>query len=163
MNKKSTVVALTLAAMIAASLSTAAVAREHGQGRGFEMNFEEMDANKDGKVTEAEIQAYRTAKLTALDVNKDGEFSAEELAAMGEQRKADRAAKRVERMIEMRDTDGNGTLSLAELTAERPRQTMFERLDTDKDGAISKAEADAAKERFAEHRGEGRKHKRGNN
>lgn len=56
--------------------------------------------------------------------------------------------QRAERTIQMRDTNGDGLLSVEELSAEMNADTMFARADTDGDGAISKAEFDAMRQMF---------------
>jgi hypothetical protein len=55
-------------------------------GRGFD----EMDANHDGKVSLAEVQAFATAIFDRFDTNKDGTISPEERQAA---REAFRAAR----------------------------------------------------------------------
>lgn len=127
-------------------------------------DFAAIDADKDGKITQAEVTAWRAAQAAALDADGDGLISAEELAAMHIRAATTRANEQSAHMIEQLDTDGDGKLSAAEL-ATRPMAAtmsdrMFERLDTDKDGAISEAEMTAAKDRMTERRGE-RGEKRG--
>ena len=100
-------VALTMAALIAATLSTAVIAQTAapmGQGMGAGMgqgmgagpmplaNFDEMDADKDGKVTQEEVTAFLTARATEADADKDGKISVEELVAMREKAEAARKA-----------------------------------------------------------------------
>lgn len=147
--------ALALAALTAATLSTGAVAQD-GPPRG-PFPFEEMDANKDGKVTKDEMTAHREARFTRADTDKDGKLSAAELAAAADEKAKERSAKRASKMIERADKDGDGMLTMAEMTPPRGDK-MFDRADTDGDGAISKAEADAAREKMGK-RGRGhRKH-----
>jgi hypothetical protein len=45
-----------------------------GPGAGPMFDFETLDADKDGKVTKAEITAARTAHVTAADANSDGKL-----------------------------------------------------------------------------------------
>ena len=114
--------ALALAAVTGATLSTAAFAdRMGGMGDGMGMeegmgpmggmgqiDFATVDADKDGKITPAEVDAFRAAEVTAADTDKDGKLQATEIAAMPEDRRA--------RQIEA-DTNKDGTLDRAELTA----------------------------------------------
>ena len=44
-----------------------------------------LDTNGDGKVTQGEFQAGRSAQMLTLDSNKDGKLSRAEFAALGEQ------------------------------------------------------------------------------
>ena len=178
MTPKTVLSAVTLAAMVAASFSTVAQADAGGRDRGGPMfNFEEMDANADGKVTKKEITTYHAAKVTAMDSDQDGNLSAAELLAAQAQRQAEReaareavrGAKMVERVLAKRDANKDGVLSVEEMTQPADRgDKMFARVDTDGDGAISKAEANVMAEKMAkrgkdrdgEHRGRG-KHKGG--
>lgn len=79
-------------------------------GRG-ERFFDEMDTNKDGVVTRAEVNAVLEKRFAALDTNKDGKISDTE-------RQAERDAHRAERFAAL-DTDKNGQLSQQEFDAAR--------------------------------------------
>jgi len=53
-----------------------------------------MDANKDGKVTQAEIDAFETARAAEIDANHDGKITADEVQAFrGEGARQARAAE----------------------------------------------------------------------
>ena len=130
--------------------------RGMGRGMGPGFDFATLDADKDGKVTQAEIDAPRLARVTGLDANNDGMMSAAELSAMfmvGMQARADQHAAR---MLERHDSDGDGQISAAEIAAGPRPVNMIARMDTDGDGAISQAEADAAQERMQDRRGDRR-------
>lgn len=131
------------------------VLAERGPGPGgmHAFNFDQLDADKDGKVTAAEIEAARTARVTAADANKDGLMSADELAAMHLAEMTERANAMAAEMISRMDSDGDGLLSVAEMAAGPGPARFFDRADTDGDGAISRAEADAAAEKMADRRG----------
>ena len=161
---RTTVSALALVgAVLVSGLATGAMAEMgpgHGGDRGpklMEM-FSSIDADADGKVTQAEIAAHRTAMFTAADTNGDGALSTDELAARELARFSETMADRTARMLEHQDANGDGSLSADEI-GDGPMEDHFARIDTDNDGAISKAEAEAASERMAEHRGK-RKHGR---
>jgi hypothetical protein len=170
MNRNTTLSAIAVAAILGATLTTAALADRGGPGGmgmpigpGPVFDFAGIDADKDGKITRDEIAAHRAARAAALDADKDGKISAAELQAQIEARLAARAADMAARMIEMRDTDGDGMLSAAEL-AEPPLppmgDMMFDRADANDDGAITEDEVEAMRERMAGRMG-GRGHGHG--
>lgn len=132
-----------------------------GPGAGPMLDFEALDADKDGKVTKAEVDAARKAAVATTDANNDGKLSADEIAAREIARMTDRANDRAARMIVELDVDGDGLLSVSELIERPMAGRMFDRLDTDGDDAISQAELDAMRERMAERMQEGRGHRRG--
>lgn len=166
-------------ALVIALTATSVPALAHGKGgmrdkgpRGPMLNFEQIDTDQDGKITQAEMDAHTAAKFSEADTDGDGKLSSEEvlarMQARAEEREAQRAEKRAERMakgaermFERRDADGDGFLSAEE--AKPPKSgDMFARLDTDEDGAISKEELDAAREKAREdRRGEGKRHGHG--
>lgn len=105
--------------------------RPHHGGPRMEARFVEMDADKDGKVTAAELAAYHAARFAKADTNNDGKLSLEEMDAA----RADKRHKRIQRMIAWHDTDGDGLLSAEEMPNRGPGKLM--RLDRDGDGAVS--------------------------
>ena len=127
-----------------------------GRGAMLQKMFDSIDADKDGKVTEAELAAERAAKFTAADTNSDGKLDAAEISAQQLARMTETLAARSAKMIERMDNNGDGSLSAEEL-GESPMEERFARIDTDDDGAISQAEAKAAGDRMADHGGK-RKH-----
>lgn len=159
-------VALALSAAIVAGLPTLAVADRgpmDGGGRAQMLfdRFDEIDADKDGKVSAAELEAHRAARFAAADANGDGALDAAELSAMQMARMQDRMADRAARMIERLDGDADGRLSAEEMAAMEAPERAFGRADADGDGALTKAEVEAALTRMAEGRGHGKGHGRG--
>lgn len=154
---KSLAASAALAAMVAAGLSTAAFAERGGPGHGAEgpfgampvPSFAELDADKDGKVTQAEFDAFRAARVAALDGDRDGKLSVAEIKAQAMARAEVRADEMAAKMVEARDTDGDGMLSAAEMAVLPAPQMIFDRIDSDGDGAITEAEAEVARERMA--------------
>lgn len=160
MMKKTLISAIALAAILGTSVSVSArendgerrMGRGGGMGGQIALHFDEIDTDGNGALSEAEIEAHKTARFNAADTNGDGALSAEELAAQHEAKQAERSAQRLSKMIEKHDKDGDGALSLDEMGSDRSSK-MFERLDKDDNDEISKEELEAAKERFAGRRG----------
>jgi len=125
-------------------------------------HFEEADQNGDGKVTRAELEAASAARFKAADANGDGLLSADELTAMKSKHHGDRikqldkngdgaitkdeAPPRMQSKFDEFDADGDGKISLAEMSQVRKsrpgkdRGNLIERLDDDGDGFLSPAE-----------------------
>lgn len=88
--------------------------------------FDEMDSNKDGVVTRAEVTAVLDRRFAALDINQDGIISQTERQA---HRQAQRDRRFAERFAAL-DTDHNGQLNPVELRAADDRRVGRDR-DTD--------------------------------
>ena len=141
----------------------------------MQMEFADVDMDKSGLITADDLKAQAEAKFTEADTNGDGALDAAEIKAQAEAHMETRMAaapegkggkrmgkwpsaeKRMgwmaERIIEKRDADNSGTLSLAEMTPDQAKlDRMIDRFDTDDDNAISAAEFDAAqKEMWMRH------------
>ncbi len=158
-------VGLSLAAVAALMLGTAAIADKMGDMPMSDMmgghdgmmggmmgagNFDlsAVDTDKDGKISKDEMTAYRTSSVAAVDTNADGKLSVDEIAAM--HLKAMEAASKAmaERMVAAMDSDGDGLLTAAELIARPIPAGIFDRIDTNADGFLDQAEIDAAKARM---------------
>lgn len=100
-------------------------------------DFDAIDTDDDGRITEAELTAYMGARFDAADSDGDGMLSREELVTHMMTRQADRMARRADRMIDRYDTDGDGQLSRQEMQ-DRRQGGMMTRMDLDSDGAISR-------------------------
>jgi Ca2+-binding EF-hand superfamily protein len=183
MNKRSihtTVLGSVLALSVAglAGLAAAQPSDDHQghrhPGAGLaERWFERMDANKDGKLTRAEVDAGSQRLFERIDANKDGEVTHEEaeagavairneeraarfkqLDANGDGRLTLEESKLPQRFFEKLDKNTDHALSLEEFSAmpdfgARHREFEFAQADKNHDGKVTKAEAaDAAKERF---------------
>ena len=53
--------------------------------------------------------------------------------------------KRAKRMLKRLDSDGNGTIELAEMVEKQGGMRMFDRMDENEDGVITQEEFDAKK------------------
>jgi Ca2+-binding EF-hand superfamily protein len=144
-------------------------------------NFKKADKDGDGALSRAEVDAGmpRMAKdFDAIDANKDGKITQDEMRAFGEKRRAEMQSQRSgqggqggrrpdpERMkqhfaeeFKKADTDGDGMLSRAEAEKSMPGLAQhFDQIDANKDGKLTQDEIRASMEkRHAEmekHRGE---------
>ncbi|SLN25588.1 transaldolase/EF-hand domain-containing protein [Roseovarius litorisediminis] len=150
--KRQLLVSGVVAAAIAAT-STFAIAQQAGQGgmrQGPAFDFDELDADGDGKVTPEEMQARAQERFTAADTDGDGAISTEEMIARMQSRMAERMAARAKMMMEARDANNDGKVTMDEMQPQMMGR-MFEMHDSDGDGAISQEEFAAIKKMH--HRG----------
>ncbi len=169
MNVSHKTLGLGMLAMAAALMGSAAIADNGGlqmPGMGGYMghmghmgpmggpafDFTAADANKDGKVSQEEFTAARTAAVAAIDADKDGLISADELAAMHIKAMEAQIKAHAAQMVKDLDANGDGKLSAAEFATPPVPADAFTRADTNKDGVIDQAEADA----MAQHGPDGR-------
>jgi len=101
--------------------------------RRVDAEFKAIDADGDGKLTRAEVDAARGKPLILLlaDTNKDGAVTKEELAKAFASRRSDVS----ERVFEALDADKDGKIGAAEWQASGERR--FARLDRNKDGTVT--------------------------
>lgn len=134
--KKTTVAILGTAVVLTASAGAFAHDKKGGdrEGRGAQM-FERIDTNSDEKLDFAEFSAPMTARFDEVDADSNGIITEAEMEAASEGKEG-RRAKRIAKRL---DGDDNGEVTKAEL--EERQQEMFTRLDADEDGFISIDEA----------------------
>lgn len=107
---------LTILAIGAVALGGAASAQQpRGLGR--------ADADSDGRISQAEFVASRTARLSGSDANRDGQVTREEAQAARQAQRAERPGQMFARL----DTDGNGSISQAEFATPRAERAGPER------------------------------------
>ena len=135
--KKITLVALAIAAIS----STAVLAHEGGhEGKGGRMErLRAADTNGDGLISRAEAAALpRLAQhFDAIDANRDGQVSPEELRAAHGQRGGKGG------MFVKADANGDGKVSQQEFIARATER--FQRLDANGDGFLTQEEARAGR------------------
>lgn len=119
---------------------------EGGPRGGARLNFEQMDANGDGVLTMEEFRNQGQAKFAQADTNGDGQLDMAELTAAADRDRDQRIA----RLMERKDSNGDGMLSLDEMQPRNPGR-IFTRADTDGNGEISQEEWGAAKARMRGH------------
>ncbi len=115
-----------------------------GMGRWFMKRY---DANKDGKVTQEEVDTNRTERHGKYDANGDGKLSLKEFEGLW----LEAFRKRMVRAFQQFDEDGDAVVTLDEY--KMPLANVVERRDRDGDGAISREDR-----RHGKHH---RKHRRG--
>jgi hypothetical protein len=103
---------------------------KHGRHGGPGMNMmESFDTNKDGKLTQAEIDAARRDRLAKFDTKSLEEYQDLWLDAMRE-----RMVDRFQRL----DADGDAVVTVDEFG--QPFEKMVQRRDRDGDGELSEAD-----------------------
>jgi Ca2+-binding EF-hand superfamily protein len=122
---------------------------------GLMPDFTTLDADANGQITAAELEAAQTARFATADSNTDGGLSADEIVAQIEARRAEMLDARAQRMIEEQDANADGLLQVDELQAgPGPRPAViFAMLDTNEDGSVDQAEFDAGLAQLAQHQG----------
>jgi hypothetical protein len=103
----------------------------HGPGMGRMGLIESFDTNKDGKVTQAEIDADREQRLKRFDRDGNGELDLEEYQALW----ADAMRQAMVRQFQANDRDGNGRVTVIEF---QERYTdVVRNLDRNNDSALT--------------------------
>ena len=141
-----------LGLITAGTLGGIALARDGGAA--MRPSFAELDANGDGKLTQAELTAHHSAHLAQIDSDGDGILSTDELAQMMH----GRAVRRADRMVARLDQDNDGKLSIEEMQDHAQNAgpgRMFDHMDSDSDGAISAEEYAQLSSHHRDHKGKG--------
>lgn len=93
--------------------------------------FELADADKDGKLTQAEIDAARTQRFESHDANGDGKLSLAEFESLF----AEVTEPVTVRAFQFLDPDGDAQITMEEFA--KPGARLVERFDRNGDGALS--------------------------
>jgi len=142
--KTKTLTAMAIAAVLGGTaLAGASYAghRDGGHGMGFldqgqlavsamEM-FQAVDADGDGKLTQAEIDKALNDRHAVHDADGDGNLSLEEFAGLWHETTRPLTV----RAFQMLDTDGDAVVTRAEF--DRPLADIVQQLDRDGDGSLS--------------------------
>lgn len=159
--KRTTKVAITVAALAGLGLTTWAATGYADRGRGdnhgyghhergfhgagphrgswrhgarFYRLLDRFDANQDGKVTQAEIDQARQDRLKRFDSDGDGVLTLAEYEALW----LDAMRERMVNRFQDHDADGDGKVTQAEFGRRFSR--MVERMDRNDDGVIDKSD-----------------------
>lgn len=104
--------------------------RGHG-GMGFEQMSERYDTNKDGKISQEEIDANRTSWLGEFDADKSGALALAEFQNLWLKARNQQMVREFQQF----DRDGDGQVTLDEYKL--PLSKIVAEMDQDKDNALS--------------------------
>ena len=135
-----------LIAALLLSLSPAFAASPGTDAR-LSAQFKQADVDRNGMLSRAEAErgVPQLAKhFDAIDANRDGQISAEEIRAWRRSAKGvrkTRAARKFDAYFARADADGDGALSRSEAAKGMPRVAeKFDRIDTNGDGKVTREE-----------------------
>lgn len=101
-------------------------------GRGNFAMMEQYDTNKDGNLTQAEIDQGRKDRLIKFDTNKDGKLNLKEFEALW----LDHTRQQMVRSFQHLDSDGDAIVTTDEYV--KPFHRMVDRADRNNDGQLNK-------------------------
>lgn len=127
---------LKLTALIGVAIVTLGGAAWAGGGKWHGAMFDHLDANKDQQVNKQEFAPFADKRFTKLDADADGIVTTAEIDAHLQKR----LERHRDRLLKRFDGDGDGKVTRSEFDTHMGQ--MFDRVDKDDDGSVSRAEAD---------------------
>ncbi len=116
--------------------------------------FERFDTDKDGSVTQSEIDKARTDLMARFDANQDGKLSLKEYEGLWLEMIRERMVDRFQRL----DRDGDAVVTTDEFT--KPTGNIVGWVDSDGDGKVTQQELKQMGPRGGHHGGpERRRHR----
>ena len=106
--------------------------RRGGKRHAMKALFKNADLNKDGSLTQEELDTYRTQQVTNADANGDGNISLAEFETIWMAQTKNRMIRAFQRL----DSDADGSITKAE--QDEPFANLVERLDRNGDGVLNR-------------------------
>ncbi len=141
--KKSRVAAVALASVAllggVAVMAEAGPGKHGGVGKGFALlKIQQADLDGDGVITREELKKARQQRFAGMDADKDGKVSIAELDAAIMKRLERRKVRMRYRLLGRLDANGDGVIGKDEFM--RVGMPLFNRLDADGDGKVTRQE-----------------------
>jgi len=153
---------LVLATLLAAAAANAGQASAPAPGaRPGTSGPQGLDINADGLITldEAQVHPRFAARFGDIDANKDGQLDQAEMNAHREKMRTEMHSRGEERW-KAADKDGDGLISRDEAAAMPRMAEHFDRLDANTDGRVSREEVRQSRERYHQQRNEQQRQQR---
>ena len=141
-----TIKIMTMTALVLGCAAAAGAQTAGAQADPVDHEMKTMDTNGDGRISPEEHAAGVARMFESMDADKDAKVTAAEMESAHTRLTGGKPAageKSAAEKIKVIDTDGDGTLSRGEHTS--GAKAMFDRQDTNKDGFLSREELAAGR------------------